>query len=250
MCQDKAGALMNLKELYKDASATRSYWDENWAGRDYEAMLRFELGSFTHRATIDKFLRQCHIREGDSVLDVGCGWGRIIIGMLNRLPDLRMHGVDVSHEAIERGIALVQKLTGRRVDMQVAQAESLPFDDASFDAVVSTRVWQYVTDPVTATKEVRRVLKSGGHATIMAPNARNPIRARKYHTQLLKTEQIAGWMEVAGLKVTGYGTIVFAPPNIARFSDRSLWVHIERILERTPGIGQIGGLAWASGQRI
>lgn len=242
--------MVNLKELYKDASATENYWNEDWARRDYDAMLRFELGNFTQRATIDKFIRQCHICNGDSILDVGCGWGRVIIGILNRLPDLKIHGVDVSKEAIERGLVSVERATGRKPDMRVARAEALPFQDECFDAVVSTRVWQYVTDPAAATKEVARVLKLGGRATIMAPNARNPIRARNYHTQLLTVEQIAEWMEAAGLKVTGYGTIVFAPPQIIRFSDRSLWVHVERVLERIPGISRIGGLAWASARRM
>ena len=242
--------MVNLKELYKDASATKNYWEDIWAKRDYDAMLRFQLGNFTHRATIDTFVRQCGISGTDRVLDVGCGWGRIIVGMLKRFPDLQIYGVDVSREAVERGSRLIEELTGRKVSMQVAAAESLPFEDSSFDAVISTRVWQYVTDPARATKEVCRVLKPGGRATIMAPNARNPIRARSYHTQLLKTEQIAGWMEEAGMKVTGTGTIVFAPPKIVRFSDRSLWVYIERVLARTPVIRRIGGLAWASGQKI
>jgi ubiquinone/menaquinone biosynthesis C-methylase UbiE len=247
--QLSARITMNLRELYKDSSATRDYWEDNWAGRDYDAMLKFELGNFTHRATIDKFIKQCQIHNGDSVLDVGCGWGRIIVGMLKRLPQVEMHGVDVSKEAIMRGLGLMERVTGHKPDMRVAPAEALPFDAGYFDAVISTRTWQYVTDPAGATREVSRVLKSGGRATIMAPNARNPIRARTYHTQLLTVEQIAAWIEGAGMEVTGYGTIVFAPPSVIRFSDRSLWVHIERILERTPCINRIGGLAWASGRK-
>ena len=240
---------VKVKELYKDPAATKRYWDDSWSVRNYEEMLRFELGSFSQRATVDKFIQACSIRDGGSVLDIGCGWGRIIIGMLNRLPNLQMHGIDVSQEAIERGFDVVSRMTGKPVDMQVARAEFLPFDNELFDAVISTRVWQYITDPQRAMNEVGRVLKPGGAVTVMAPNARNPIRARGYHTQLLTVEQIANWMRSAELEVTGSGTIVFAPPKTIRFSDRSLWVHVERVLERIPGIRRIGGLAWVSGQK-
>jgi ubiquinone/menaquinone biosynthesis C-methylase UbiE len=48
------------------------------------------------------------------------------------------------------------------VEVEKASAEALPFDDASFDTVVSTLVMCSVPDPVRAVAEIRRVLKSGG----------------------------------------------------------------------------------------
>ncbi|MEE8346525.1 MAG: class I SAM-dependent methyltransferase [Dehalococcoidia bacterium] len=54
------------------------------------------------------------------------------------------------------------KEVGRPIDLRQASAEELPFDDASFDTVVSTLVMCSVKDPLRALSEVRRVLKPSG----------------------------------------------------------------------------------------
>ncbi len=54
------------------------------------------------------------------------------------------------------------KEAGRPIELQKAWAEELPFDDASFDTVVSTAVMCTVNDPRRALSEVRRVLKPSG----------------------------------------------------------------------------------------
>ncbi len=51
---------------------------------------------------------------------------------------------------------------GRPIELRQASAENLPFDDASFDTVVSTLVMCSVGDPLLALSEVRRVLKPSG----------------------------------------------------------------------------------------
>jgi ubiquinone/menaquinone biosynthesis C-methylase UbiE len=55
---------------------------------------------------------------------------------------------------------------GRRTDLRQAPAEELPFEDASFDTVVSTLVMCTVADPARALSEVRRVLKPPGELRI------------------------------------------------------------------------------------
>jgi SAM-dependent methyltransferase len=55
------------------------------------------------------------------------------------------------------------------VTFQVAFAEALPFGDASFDLVLSYDVFEHVDDPVRAFRELRRVLRPGGHAWLVFP---------------------------------------------------------------------------------
>lgn len=240
----------DLQRLYQDPAATTQYWEQSWGSRNYDEMLAYELYNSTFRATVDTLVAGCHLTDRQSVLDIGCGWGRLIIGLLKRFPGLQIQGIDVSKEAVSRGPDLIARETGRRdVKLHVAAAESLPFDDATFAAVVSSRVFQYVTDPMAGMREIERVLKPGGEVTILVPNKRNPVRYLRYHTQLLTCDKLAEWMDAAGLEVTGTGSIVYWPPTWKRFSDQSFWVSIDRWLAKTPLIGRIGGLAWASARK-
>ncbi|KKL48863.1 hypothetical protein LCGC14_2321240, partial [marine sediment metagenome] len=57
----------------------------------------------------------------------------------------------------------------RPIEVRQASAEELPFDDASFDTVVSTLVMCSVSDPLRALSEVRRALVSGGRLALAVP---------------------------------------------------------------------------------
>ena len=239
-----------LQQLYRDPVATTQYWEQSWGSRNYDQMLAYELYNSTFRATVDTLVAGCHLADRQRVLDIGCGWGRLIIGLLKRFPALQVQGIDISQEAVARGPELIARETGRRdVKLHVGRAESLPFEDGSLDAIVSSRVFQYVSEPVTAMREIDRVLKPGGTVTVLVPNRRNPVRYFQYHTQLLTCDDLTQWMGAAGLEVTGSGSIVYWPPNWKRFSDQSLWVSIDRWLAKTPFLGRIGGLAWVSARK-
>jgi SAM-dependent methyltransferase len=53
------------------------------------------------------------------------------------------------------------------VELHLADARSLPFPEASFDAVVSTQVYEYVDDIAAALAEARRVLSPGGRLLVL-----------------------------------------------------------------------------------
>ena len=65
----------------------------------------------------------------------------------------------------ERGSKL--SAAAARVDFELGDATRLPFPDESFDAAVSTQVYEYVSDVDAAIREVNRVLKPGGHLLIV-----------------------------------------------------------------------------------
>lgn len=90
-------------------------------------------------------------------LDLGCGTGVAIPG----LEDLgwTVTGVDVSADQLRVARA---NLAGRSVELLRADAERLPFRDASFDAVVSVLTHTDLDDVAVAFAEAARVLRSGG----------------------------------------------------------------------------------------
>lgn len=239
-----------IKTLYKNSEETKSYWEDEWGSGNYQEIIAYQLYNHTFRATIDTFVKQNITSEGQKVLDIGCGWGRIAIGLIKRFPTLKISGIDLSEEAISRAPEIIERETGvSDVDFRVANAEQLPFEDDAFDCVVSTRVFQYISDPQKAMQEVVRVLKPNGRVTISVPNKLNPIRYFSYHTQLLTSKNLSEWMETSNLIDISAGTIVFCPPNLLRFSENSWWVSVDRMLSNIPGIGRLGGLAWASAKK-
>lgn len=105
----------------------------------------------------------CHIGEGATVLDVGCGVGvtacflakrygcRVVVG------DIRARMVERSEERARReGVA-------DRVEFRVADAQDLPFDDDLFDAVITESVTSFPEDQQRAVDEYVRVTRLGGY---------------------------------------------------------------------------------------
>jgi ubiquinone/menaquinone biosynthesis C-methylase UbiE len=178
------------------------------------------------------------------VLDVGCGWGRLSIGLLRRLPKLKIVGIDISEVGIKQATDVVKGECGE-VDFEgfVTSADDLPFGNGTFDAVVSSRVFQYLSDPQAAFDEVFRVLRPGGRATVMVPNKKNPWHILRYHTKLMTVRELDDMAKRSGLQTEATGTLLFFPPRVFRFDEDSIVVKIERMLSRIPIVNKVGGLA-------
>lgn len=80
---------------------------------------------------VPDFLEYYQLKPGMKVLDIGCAKGFMIYDFLRAEPELEFRGVDVSEYAIENAKPEVKSL------LQIACATSLPFDDNTFDLVVS-----------------------------------------------------------------------------------------------------------------
>jgi len=102
-----------------------------------------------------KIISAAAITEADEVLDVGCGTGaltREIAACAGRVT-----GLDLSESML--GVARQACPT---VTFQQGNVAGLPFDDSSFDAVVSAFMLMFVPEPKQAVAQMRRVLRPGG----------------------------------------------------------------------------------------
>ena len=99
------------------------------------------------------------------VLNVGGSAGAID----NFLADhaRRVVGVDIDDSAIEHA---QENFVKDNLLFKVADALDLPFDDASFDVVICSHVYEHVPDPVQMFSEIYRVLRSGGICYFSAGN--------------------------------------------------------------------------------
>ena len=113
--------------------------------------------------------------EGDEVLlDVGCGRGLLVVGAAKRLPAGEAVGVDTwSRKDLSSntpaGPPHNARVEGVKVQVETGDARDLPFDDGTFDVVVSSNVLHNLDGPGTrrrAIREIDRVLKPAGRLVL------------------------------------------------------------------------------------
>jgi ubiquinone/menaquinone biosynthesis C-methylase UbiE len=107
---------------------------------------------------------------GLQVLDVGCGQG-IDLARYS-LAGARVTGVDLTARHVELASAHLDAM-GLEGDVITADAEQLPFPDDSFDRASSNGVMHHTPDILAALREIRRVLRPGGQATVIVYNRRS-----------------------------------------------------------------------------
>jgi len=108
--------------------------------------------------------------EGDTVLEVGCGYGWTTQALVSAAT-LRWVGVDASLAMLR---ALRDKVLSGKNGVVVADALRLPFTDAAFDKVLCNGVLPHLEDEVAALREMVRVLSPGGLLVVSMNNALAP----------------------------------------------------------------------------
>ena len=111
-----------------------------------------------------------HLTSGVSVLDCGCGPGSITLGIAALVAPARVIGVDFAPSQIERAQSSAARMRIANVNFQTADCYSLPFPDSSFDRAFSHALMEHLANPLRATKELYRVLKSGGVIGVCSPD--------------------------------------------------------------------------------
>jgi SAM-dependent methyltransferase len=97
------------------------------------------------------------VRGGQRVLDVGCGPGALTAELVARLGPIAVSAVDPSESFVAAARA-----RNRAVDVRLASAERLPFEDDAFDAALAQLVVHFMSDPVAGLAEMARVTRPGG----------------------------------------------------------------------------------------
>jgi ubiquinone/menaquinone biosynthesis C-methylase UbiE len=111
--------------------------------------------------------------NGD-VLEIGCGRGEFAVWLAEAVPGVRMTGVDFSGAAI--GFARDRAAAaGQPVRFLTCDAQSLPFPENHFDAVISCECMEHVPSPPAMAAEIYRVLKPGGKFCLTTENYLNGI---------------------------------------------------------------------------
>jgi SAM-dependent methyltransferase len=134
--------------------------EEFWSGGDYD-----RLASYGSAAEASHLVQFAGVTAGDRVLDVGTGSG--IAAIVAARGGARVTGVDPAAALLAKARENAA-LAGVDVSWQDGVAEMLPFDDASFDVVLSQYAHMFSGAPERAASEMLRVLKPGGRIAFSA----------------------------------------------------------------------------------
>jgi ubiquinone/menaquinone biosynthesis C-methylase UbiE len=131
-----------------------SSYDSKWSISYDERCIDYARDRFVHVAGRDGW------PYGDA-LEVGCGTGFFLLNLVQAGVLERGHVTDISPGMVGAAERNAESL-GFAVDGRVADAERLPYEDASFDLVVGHAVLHHIPDVQQALREVLRVLRPGG----------------------------------------------------------------------------------------
>jgi SAM-dependent methyltransferase len=104
------------------------------------------------------------------VLEIGCGAGRMIKNLKFHCPEIEIHGCDVSYQSIHTAFREIPAGA-----FAVADVQSLPYTDDSFDIVVGFDIMEHVTDVQRTIAETYRILNKRGRFHLHAPCEGNPF---------------------------------------------------------------------------
>ena len=116
----------------------------------------------------------------EDLLDVGCGTGPMVELLASEFPGRRCTGLDLTPKMIE--VASAKGIENAR--FVVGDAEDLPFDDESFDAVICANSFHHYPDPQAFFDGVARVLRPGGKLVLRDYTAARPILWLMNHTEM------------------------------------------------------------------
>ncbi len=181
--------LKKQQELYD-----RGWRKELQAGKEERGNLKTNL----------EFLAQTDLlKPQDRILEIGCGIGTVVHELSKKGYDTT--GIDISIEAIEYG-----RKKYDNINLEVQPAETLPYEDESFEIVLSFDLFEHIAEIDRHISEVRRVLRPGGYYLFQTPNRYSNIiyetlrtkslQWRRYHPSLHSPGQLRRRMARYGFK--------------------------------------------------
>jgi ubiquinone/menaquinone biosynthesis C-methylase UbiE len=144
-----------MAELSEEKQRTRKVWGTG----DYPSIAELIASAGA------KAVEAAKVKDGEDVLDVACGAGNATIPAAQT--GAHLTGLDLTPELLEAGRAAAAD-AGVEIEWIEGDAEQLPFEDASFDVVLSVFGCMFAPDHRKTAGELARVLRPGGRLTVLA----------------------------------------------------------------------------------
>jgi SAM-dependent methyltransferase len=128
------------------------------------------------RRLVEPFLDFSGWRDGERVLDAGCGTGSLSFALAQRTKTTTIEGIDFASIYVEHAM---QHNRDPRITFRVGDICALPFENASFDCVLSLLVLHFVPRTNDAVAELRRVARPGATVAAAVWDARGGFVANR-----------------------------------------------------------------------
>jgi len=176
----------------------------------------------SHLKRIDRLVS---MKPGDRILEVGCGQGHLTRALAAR--GLDIIGIDANPQAAE--------VAGNGI-VRCMLAESLDFEDETFDFIVSVHAIEHIPPLEKALGEMRRVMKPGGEAVFIYPAEPiqglyaiptsiilhgTPFKAREVHCHKLSPAKLRAMFDPLGMVETGHEFSMFKSPQYASVFEKT-----------------------------
>ena len=142
-----------MSELSIELKALKSTLKDTWSSGDFG-----QIGMAHARGNLE-FVERLLIKPGMKVLDVACGAGKASIAAA--LAGAEVRGVDIAQNLIDQAIANAEQ-AGATAKFEAGDAEDLPYEDGSFDVVMTMFGAMFAPRPEVTASELIRVCKPGG----------------------------------------------------------------------------------------
>jgi SAM-dependent methyltransferase len=151
-------------------------------------------------------LTHVNIEPDYVLLDVGCGGGKTVNRLAQKAPRGKVFGIDYSADMVEYSKKVNKKLIAEnRVEIVEGSADKMGFPDDFFDLATAIETYYFWPSFSDALKEIRRVLKLGGHFLMVNEmvqdgvyEIKNAKMIEQAHVRLLPLEEIRNIMQDVG----------------------------------------------------
>lgn len=156
----------------KDDQSIDYVWDHS--GKSQSDRFSGHLKTMTSLESIqaikkDMLERLC-VRQGDRVLDVGCGQGDDVLAIADKVGTSGLVvGLDHNKAMIDEANTK-KEWQGEHIKMEFGDIHKIPYEDGFFDSCRADRVLQHVNDQEQVLREMVRVIKPGGHLVVSDPD--------------------------------------------------------------------------------
>jgi trans-aconitate 2-methyltransferase len=139
-----------------------------------------------------KVLSRLHLRGDETLMDAGCGTGRMTADLLQSLPRGRVVRVDLSQNMLAGARDYLVRDFAGKFSLVVADLQDLPFEKV-FDGIFSTAAFHWVLDHDRLFRSLFRALRLGGWLRAQCGGGPNLARLRKRTEELMNTTKYASY---------------------------------------------------------